>query len=187
MVRARLLAAACDEFCETPFHDTDTNKIAERANLSPGTFYNYFSSKIEIFIEAFEYLNRREICEITAKFQAVSVSGASAGEIVDTIFDSLLDWRRRHALIRLQCAILRRTDPRIVDVERRAQAEYIQSLTRALGKSSGSGQERDDQSLNIYILGSLVNAIVNEDFDERHRSRIVGEVKSIISAYFGGG
>jgi AcrR family transcriptional regulator len=182
--RFRLIAAACDEFCEIPFHDTDAVKITERANLSPGTFYNYFKDEIEIFIESFEYINQIEVDDVKKKIEQASIRDDDVDKIIEEIFSSLLNSRRRHALMRLQCAILRRTDSRIIEAERRAQSQYVINITRALTRSADVDWNQGDQDLNIYILSSLINAIANEDFDERHLARVIREVKSIISMYF---
>lgn len=47
----RLLAAAAELFAEKGFDDTQTPDIAERAGVSVGTFYRYFSDKRQAFIE----------------------------------------------------------------------------------------------------------------------------------------
>lgn len=185
--RSRLIAAACDEFCEIPFHDTNAKKIAERANLSSGEFYGHFEDEIEIFIESFEYLNRLEVDNIVDRIEQGSKNNDGFDKIIEEIFSSILESRRRHALIRLQCAVLRRSDPRILEAERRTQSEYVVNITRALTKSTDVDRDQGDQDLNIYILSSLVNAIANEDFDERHLARVIREVKSIISMYFDAG
>lgn len=185
--RSRLIAAACEEFCEIPFHQTGAEKIAERANLSPEAFYKHFRDEIEIFIESFERINRIEVDDVIEKIEKYSRYEDVGNKIVEEVFSSLLGSRRRHALIRLQCAIMRRADSRILEAERRAQSEYVANVTRALTRSADIDRSQGDQDLNIYILISLVNAIANEDFDERHLARVIREVKSLISMYFDAG
>ena len=57
--RARILVAAERVFAELGFHDASIVKITEAAGVGQGTFYLYFTSKIEIFDEVVEDLNRR--------------------------------------------------------------------------------------------------------------------------------
>ena len=57
--RARILAAAERVFAELGFHDASIVKITEAAGVGQGTFYLYFTSKIEVFDEVVEDLNRR--------------------------------------------------------------------------------------------------------------------------------
>ncbi len=187
IVRDRLLAAACEEFCRSPFADTDVDKIAARADLSAQMFYEYFRDKIEIFTAAVEYLHRQEAGEIAARLEAASAAGANASGIVDVIFSCLLASRRRQALFRLQCSILRRSDPRILEAVRRAQSDYAVELMRAFGGYTSVRAGSVDCRLDLCILSSLLDAIANDDFEETYRARVEAEVKSILSAFFRSG
>jgi AcrR family transcriptional regulator len=57
--RAKLVAAAEEVFGEHGWHDASIVKITEAAGVSQGTFYLYFASKQEIFVELVRDLNRR--------------------------------------------------------------------------------------------------------------------------------
>lgn len=162
--RQRLLDAACEEFCEVPFFETDTNKIARRANLSPGTFYNHFKDKIEIFAEAFEMLNAEEVAEITRKTGAARQSGASLVEIIDVMVDTLLACRRRQALIRLQADVLKRTETRVRDAKMRIRVNNINNMKQALANRGVAVASDGELHLNMYIINLLADGIVNGEF-----------------------
>lgn|GEM_PF-1734795 len=49
--RAQIIAAARKRFSEKGFHGTSMRSIFEEANLSSGSFYNYFASKTEVVRE----------------------------------------------------------------------------------------------------------------------------------------
>lgn len=57
--RAKLLEAAETVFAEAGYSDASIVRITETAGVAQGTFYLYFSSKLEIFEELVEDLNRR--------------------------------------------------------------------------------------------------------------------------------
>lgn len=57
--RARLLEAAEQVFAEFGYSEASIVRITETAGVAQGTFYLYFSSKLEIFEELVEDLNRR--------------------------------------------------------------------------------------------------------------------------------
>ncbi|MEO6943986.1 MAG: TetR/AcrR family transcriptional regulator [Lacisediminihabitans sp.] len=57
--RARLLEAAEQVFAKNGYGDASIVRITEAAGVAQGTFYLYFSSKLEIFEELVEDLNRR--------------------------------------------------------------------------------------------------------------------------------
>ncbi|MGM0379960.1 MAG: TetR/AcrR family transcriptional regulator [Bacillota bacterium] len=51
-----LLKSAKDLFIKNGYKKTKVNQITKKANIGTGTFYNYFESKSDIFLEI--YLNR---------------------------------------------------------------------------------------------------------------------------------
>ena len=57
--RAKILAAAEQVFAEVGYHDASIVKITESAGVGQGTFYLYFESKIDVFDELVDDLNRR--------------------------------------------------------------------------------------------------------------------------------
>lgn len=59
LTRAKLLEAAEKVFSECGYSDASIVRITEAAGVAQGTFYLYFSSKLEIFEELIEDLNRR--------------------------------------------------------------------------------------------------------------------------------
>lgn len=64
--RQQILEAAKTLFAEKGFEATNVRDIINESNLSPGTFYNYFQSKEEIF----EVLTDEIIKEVRAQIQA---------------------------------------------------------------------------------------------------------------------
>jgi len=57
--RARLLEAAEQVFAEFGYHDASIVKLTEAAGVAQGTFYLYFASKLAVFDELVDDLNRR--------------------------------------------------------------------------------------------------------------------------------
>lgn len=57
--RGRILIAAEQIFADVGYHDASIVKITEAAGVAQGTFYLYFASKLEVFEELVDDLNRR--------------------------------------------------------------------------------------------------------------------------------
>jgi AcrR family transcriptional regulator len=57
--KAKLLAAAEAVFAEQGYQAASISRITERAAVAQGTFYLYFSSKLDLFEQLVEDLNRR--------------------------------------------------------------------------------------------------------------------------------
>lgn len=64
--RQQILEAASNLFAEKGFEATNVRDIIHESNLSPGTFYNYFQSKEEIF----EVLTNEIISEVRSQIQS---------------------------------------------------------------------------------------------------------------------
>ncbi|MCH1883785.1 TetR/AcrR family transcriptional regulator [Agrococcus sp. ARC_14] len=57
--KAKLLAAAEEVFAEQGYQAASISRITERASVAQGTFYLYFASKLDLFEQLVEDLNRR--------------------------------------------------------------------------------------------------------------------------------
>ncbi len=57
--KAKLLAAAEDVFAEQGYQAASISRITERARVAQGTFYLYFASKLDLFEQLVDDLNRR--------------------------------------------------------------------------------------------------------------------------------
>ncbi|RPF22570.1 TetR/AcrR family transcriptional regulator [Myceligenerans xiligouense] len=73
--RARILEAAEQVFAEIGYHDASIVKITQAAGVGQGTFYLYFSSKIQVFDEVVDDLNRR------VRHAMIEASSAADGRI----------------------------------------------------------------------------------------------------------
>jgi len=58
--RAQILEAAARLFAEKGFHRTTTRDIAEAADVSEGTLYNYFDNKEDMLIGIMSYLGENQ-------------------------------------------------------------------------------------------------------------------------------
>ena len=79
--RQLLLDVALDEFFERGFAAARMDDIANRANLSKGTLYLYFSSKEELFSEIIKAVALPKL----AQLEALSVEANSLDDALDAI------------------------------------------------------------------------------------------------------
>lgn len=64
--REALIEAAANEFNESGFEGTDTNRIARRAGYAPQTFYRHFKDKADVFIEVYRTWMNDEFRQVGA-------------------------------------------------------------------------------------------------------------------------
>jgi len=94
--KAQILDAAAKVFSEKGFHRATTREIAEAADVSEGTIYNYFGSKDDLLISIVARLGESQVP--TGMFEQ-ELLGDAREFFVAT-------FRRRHAFVRQNKAML---------------------------------------------------------------------------------
>ncbi|MFD7290385.1 TetR/AcrR family transcriptional regulator [Streptomyces sp. NPDC059863] len=93
--RAKVLAAARDEFAERGFRDAKVDGIAERAGLTRGAVYSNFPGKRALYFAVLADLAEREsISTSEADDETSSVPGSDTEPALDSLLDSELDSAR---------------------------------------------------------------------------------------------
>jgi AcrR family transcriptional regulator len=135
--RARLLKAAEQVFAQLGYHEASIVKITDAAGVAQGTFYLYFSSKLEVFDELVDDLNRR--------VRHAMSEGAAAGR--DRIeserlgFEAFFRFTAEHpALYR----IIRQAEFVSPAALRRHYTRIVEGYTEGLRHASAAGQIAED-------------------------------------------
>jgi AcrR family transcriptional regulator len=134
-LRQALIDSARDEFCEAGFYKTHTNRIARRAGLAPGTFYNYFSDKVEVFLAVYEQWLVDEWRSIEALVQSGQHPNSRLAREVTAV---VVDLHKRWSQFRAALALLSRTEPKVQAARQAHRQEQIQRVAVLLGKRLGS-------------------------------------------------
>ncbi|HBZ68843.1 MAG TPA: hypothetical protein DEP35_03470 [Deltaproteobacteria bacterium] len=125
--RARLVAAATQAFNRSGYHGTDSNRIAQAAGYSPGTFYKHFTDKREIFLAAFQDWVDEEWQAIEREVLKARDPEALARRIVELTLKHHTRWRG----LRASMLGLVARDPvvrRFHRAQRRRQLEMLAAL-----------------------------------------------------------
>ena len=77
-VQARILAAAVALFAEQGFDGTSVQEIVERADVTKGALYHYFSSKDDLLYEVYHGLISRQLADLD---RILAVRGTPAGTV----------------------------------------------------------------------------------------------------------
>lgn len=180
--RQRLLDAAREEFSLQGYFSTDSNKIARRAGLSPGTFYNHFSNKLGIFCEVYEEATRSEGQQVTLACIACYQHSQSL-EIVAAVFADMLVLTRKASLqLRMEGEILIQTEPSVLDCKMRVRDEMVEQISACAKAWNLPSPKAAELSMRLHVVNSLVDAIVSGEFDRYHvgnylpRAEIVAQV-----------
>ncbi|GEK81644.1 TetR/AcrR family transcriptional regulator [Agrococcus baldri] len=148
LTKAKLLEAAERVFAEQGYQAASISRITERANVAQGTFYLYFASKLDLFEQLVEDLNRR----VRAAMSDGAARGGNRAEAEREGFRSFFAFTAEHpALYRVvreaeyvAPGAMRRHYERIVE-------GYIEGLTRA--KASGEIGDVDPEVAAWALMG----------------------------------
>src|SRR5260370_7600723 len=92
--RKRLVAAAARLFNRVGYHGTDSNRIAQEAGYSTGTFYKHFKDKREAFLAAYETWVASEWKSVGAELSAGGTPEAIAHMLATLSVDFHTRWRQ---------------------------------------------------------------------------------------------
>ena len=131
--RQRVLEAAEQVFGAKGYHGASVTEITRAAGVAQGTFYLYFSSKLEIFDELVDDLNRR----VRHAMSEGSASGRDRIESERLGFEAFFRFTAEHpALYR----IIRQAEFVSPAALRRHYTRIVEGYTDGLEKASAAGQ-----------------------------------------------
>lgn len=134
--RLRLIAAAEQVFAELGYHDASIVKITAAAGVGQGTFYLYFQSKLQVFDELVDDLNRR----VRHAMSAGSARGRNRIEAERFGFEAFFHFTAEHpALYR----IIRQAEFVSPQALRRHYSRIVKGYTEGLEKAAADGQIAD--------------------------------------------
>lgn len=160
-LRSSLVDAAAAEIREVGWFATSTNRIAARAGLSSGVFYNYFSDKADVLLAVYE----RWVLEEWAMVRRVFGEPASGPRqrierLVPLLIEHHATWSRlRHAL-----AVLARDDERVRAARLQSRMSQIDEVVRLIGRRS-SAKLRAGVTIRLMMFEAVADAIAAGDAD----------------------
>ncbi len=145
--RARLLAAAAQEFARAGLERANVDAISLAAGYAKGTIYNYFTSKEELFLAVVE----------DASAQAAAASpphaDAPARQRLTAVIAGFCAWAREHdAFARVLVRECLMGTPRLYPRVILAEAPLVGELETILRQGARSGELRDDLPAEILAL-----------------------------------
>jgi len=163
--RARLLAAACEEFVGNGYYATDTNKIAERADLAPATFYRHFKNKAEIFTVVLEQQVAEEAQELARRGLDCYRATGSLDEAAKISAQLLIESRRRLAKLRLDAETILATDDALVQARLAARRSIIKTLKEFAAVVGATVCPDEELHVRMHVINSLADAIARGQFE----------------------
>ena len=178
-----ILDAAEEVIAEVGYEAATTNLIAARAQISPGSLYQYFANRAAIV----EALNARFVAHLAAArhgLDVVDLVGRPIPVLVDRIVDPIVDFSVAHPSAN---ALLASVDvvPELAASGRAlhtAIAERIGALVAAIAPGRGAHDRALATTVSLQILAGVLPTIVTAP--PRERRALVRELKRALGAYW---
>lgn len=158
-----MVDAAAEEIAETGWFSTSTNRIANRAGLSAGVFYNYFSDKIDILLAVYDRWVDDEWVLIT-KALGDSAVRAPLDQAVDNLVPMLIDHHVRWARMRHALIVLSRSDERVKASRIRSRERQIASIVKILGIRQ-TAKARSAIAVRLLAFEAVADTIAGGEAD----------------------
>ncbi|MFN9726951.1 TetR/AcrR family transcriptional regulator [Acidovorax sp.] len=160
-LRASLVDAAAMEIREVGWFATSTNRIAARAGLSSGVFYNYFSDKVEVLLAVYERWVSQEWAMVREVF---GEPGLGARERIDRLVPLLIEHHSEWSRLRHALAVLARDDERVHKARLQSRINQIDEVVRLIGRRS-SAKLRTAVAIRLMMFEAVADAIAAGDAD----------------------
>jgi AcrR family transcriptional regulator len=145
--RARLLAAAAEEFGRVGLERANVDAISLAAGFAKGTMYNYFPSKEELFLAVVE----EAVAQAAASGSAPAEVPAS--ERLAATLAGFCAWAREHdAFARVLVRECLMGTPGLYPRVMRAEAPLISEVEAILRQGIARGELRDDVPADLLAL-----------------------------------
>jgi AcrR family transcriptional regulator len=181
--RARLIAAAADEFNRLGYRGTDSNRIARAAGYAPGTFYKHFPDKRDVFLAAYEAWVTTEWSTVGDIVRRPGSRTALAARLVDATIELHRRWRGLRASLRALVA-----EDAVARTFYRGQRRRQLALLAALdGPARGRRRRREADALLLYTLERVCDAIADGELRELELSLepTIAQLRALVARRLG--
>jgi TetR/AcrR family transcriptional regulator len=177
--RQRILDALMEEFSHVTYSAASINQIIKTADISRGSFYQYFEDKEDAYMEVLNVIAQRKL----ALFQSIPQPNSSTQ---DSVFDHAVE------LIR-QIALWMEREPQLHRIGVLMDLDHSDVIERLRQKNPGLDRYfRDrivaeqavgkiDPTLDAHLISDLITLIsqhfLRQRFDEHDFERMVEEAK----------
>ena len=155
--RARLLAAAKEIFEENGFLEARISDIAQRADLSHGSFYTYFDSKEQIFREVAAAVDDELGAPLSDVILSPSSSGVPPQERLREAMRQHFETYRKQARIMGIVEEVSRYDDHVRELLLSRHRQYTEQVAQSIRRLQKRGMA--DRGLDPTVAAAAVDAL----------------------------
>lgn len=182
-----ILAAAGALFAAAGYEATTTHQIAQRAGISVGALYRYFSDKQAILLELYsrEITDTRQ--QLLSHFDVTDLVGVNLREIVRRTLASAFEVYSQRAGLRRVLGEQSKKIPALVELRRKQETQLFHAVERIL--STASEANLPDLELSAYLVTVFFEGLI-EDYVLRQsdpprfdRDRVIDSATDLVMRY----
>lgn len=159
--RGKILSVALELFAKNGYHATSISQIAQKAKISKGLMYNYFSSKEELLDEIIQE-GFNSLAELEYKEQHEINPEKQLEDFVDSVLDNLYSnfsyWQFYLALL-VHPDIQKKFEKKM----KQFRDEFVKTLATLFRKLKVKNPELEAFMLGTFFDGLILNFMVAED------------------------
>jgi AcrR family transcriptional regulator len=172
--RERILGAAIDVFRDMGFEATRMDEVARRARVGKGTLYNFFDSKEDLLISAWEASMESSRMRIDSLIGPVRGDPEQAlSSLLHSLFLDLLPRIRSPLSLQNQLWGVMARDPearrRVLEFQRRFFRAREREITETIERGRASGAFRtdiDSREIALLLLAVFDGVVYRTAFDD---------------------
>ncbi len=156
--KRQIINAAMSVFAKNGLYSSKMVDIAEAAGIGKGTIYEYFKSKEDIFIEAFEYFMKDMETQIAKKIFRLTDPAEKFTAIIEAFFGSFESFHDSiYIMFDFWAEGIRKRDKKMETLLKKAYGDYREFIAAILEEGKAKGIFRDINS-NL-VASSIVGAM----------------------------
>jgi AcrR family transcriptional regulator len=180
--REKIIEAATDLFSKDGFHAVSSKKIAKKANVAIGTFYNHFKDKKSLLFE----IRRRHAKAVHEKIgenlaRILNDNLADGRKLVQELVQQTLKMHSFSQDLHRELTALAYTDSDFAEIKRKDEAESTAMIIQVLAPYRASLRIKDLEAA-AWVIGQSVEAVIHgikifaPPFEEKRLTDALGDM-----------
>lgn len=162
---------------------TNIEDITEPSGIAKSTFYRFFDSKSDLYVEIIE----RESDDLLEEIETVFKEAANPRAALEEIILTLIEFSETNPLMQYREEFLNSISPQKMSEMSRKQAEDYLPVIKELQEEAGSPFADYDPELIMGLMGAAEYLALHKDEFETYRAGYYEEVKSLLVTVLGNG
>jgi len=185
--KEKILDSALELFCEKGYYKTTTNEIAQRAQVSIGSLYSYFSDKDTIFFEILEKYHEKFSMANSEILNNPELFKTDSKAWLRTLIDNQIKVHEETKELNRELKVLSYYNPQVAEILERNHERTMKSTIGYFiaNKDSLKGTSDIEAAATVFfdLISSTVDRIVFGK-NELDRERLINMTIDILDKYF---